>query len=162
VTLSRRRFRLANVSIEVPVTLEKDISSIHRKGDPRMLSTQVTIERSPQVVWDYLTEPQNWKTWWGGGLKSAQWREGGKLDWEEGGTSRVEAIVPAQMMRLAGPWMTTTFTPSRQLANEAGSGAESDLRSRCIESHSPLEATTNPVNLVNSVKLPCGPRRKEK
>lgn len=75
-----------------------------------MLSTQITIERSPEAVWEYLTEPQNWKTWWGGGLKSAQWREGGELDWEVGGTSRIEAIVPGKMVRMAGPWMSTTFT----------------------------------------------------
>lgn len=75
-----------------------------------MLNAEITIERSPEIVWAYFTEPRNWEKWWGGGLKAAQWREGGKLEWALGGSSPIEAITPGRMIQIAGSWMSTTFT----------------------------------------------------
>lgn len=75
-----------------------------------MLNAEITIERSPEIVWAYFTEPRNWEKWWGGGLKAAQWREGGKLEWALGGSSPIEAITPGRMVQIAGGWMSTTFT----------------------------------------------------
>ena len=74
-----------------------------------MLNAEITIERSPEIVWAYFTEPRNWEKWWGGGLKAAQWREGGKLEWALGGSSPIEAIIPGKMVQIAGSWMSTTF-----------------------------------------------------
>ena len=75
-----------------------------------MLDAEITIERSPEIVWAYFTEPRNWEKWWGGGLKAVQWREGGKLEWASGNSSPIEAITPGRMVQIAGFWMSTTFT----------------------------------------------------
>jgi uncharacterized protein YndB with AHSA1/START domain len=75
-----------------------------------MLSATVTIERSPEVVWAYFTEPQNWERWWGGGMKSARWRRGGELVWALGGASQVLDITPGQRVVIRGSWMDTTWT----------------------------------------------------
>lgn len=78
-----------------------------------MLETRVTIERSPETVWNYFTDAGNWRTWWDSGAKVAQWREGGRIEWEKGGASQIEAIVPGEMVRLRGAWMSTTFAFER-------------------------------------------------
>jgi uncharacterized protein YndB with AHSA1/START domain/predicted RNA-binding Zn-ribbon protein involved in translation (DUF1610 family) len=74
-----------------------------------MLNAEITIERSPEIVWTYFTEPRNWEKW-RGGMKAAQWCEGGKLEWALGGSSPIEAIIPGRMVQIAGSWMSTTFT----------------------------------------------------
>jgi len=75
-----------------------------------MLKAEITIKRSPEVVWDYFTKTRNWEKWWGGGLKSAQWRKGGKLEWASGGSSPIQAITPGKMVQTVGSWADTTFT----------------------------------------------------
>jgi uncharacterized protein YndB with AHSA1/START domain/transcription elongation factor Elf1 len=75
-----------------------------------MLKAEITIKRSPEIVWAYFTEPGNWENWWGGGLKSAQWRKGGKLEWALGGSSPIQAITPGRMVQTSGSWADTTFT----------------------------------------------------
>ncbi len=81
-----------------------------------MLSTEITIERPPEAVWAYFTEPGNWEKW-RGGVKAAQWRQGGRIVWALGGSSLIKAITPGKMIRIAGSWMTTTYT-----FNPLGSG----------------------------------------
>jgi uncharacterized protein YndB with AHSA1/START domain len=75
-----------------------------------MINVEITIERTPEIVWGYFTEPKNWVKWWGGGLKAAQWQKNGKLEWAMGGSSSIEAIIPNKMLRIDGGWMSTTFT----------------------------------------------------
>lgn len=74
------------------------------------MNIEIAIERTPEIVWGYFTDPQNWAKWWGGGLKAAQWRQGGKIEWALGGSSSIEAIIPNKMVKIAGDWMSTTFT----------------------------------------------------
>jgi uncharacterized protein YndB with AHSA1/START domain len=76
----------------------------------QMLNAEITIERPLEIVWAYFTEPRHWEKWWGGGLKAAQWREGGELEWALGGSSPIEAIIPGRMVQIAGSWMSKTFT----------------------------------------------------
>ena len=75
-----------------------------------MLEAEITIERSSEIVWDYFTNTKNWEKWWGGGLKSADWSEGGNLEWALGGSSPIQAITPGKMVQTIGSWMDTTFT----------------------------------------------------
>ena len=75
-----------------------------------MFKAKITIKRSPEVVWDYFIEPKNWEKWWGGGLKSAQWHQGGNLEWALGGSSPIQAITPGKMVQTLGNMMDTTFT----------------------------------------------------
>lgn len=75
-----------------------------------MLKAEITIKRSPDIVWDYFTNTNNWEKWWGGGLKSAEWLKEGKLYWALGGSSSIQAITPGKMVQTVGSWMDTTFT----------------------------------------------------
>jgi uncharacterized protein YndB with AHSA1/START domain len=75
-----------------------------------MFNTEITIERSPEVVWRYFTEPKHWIKWWGGGLKSTRWTKGGSLTWEGGGSSSITAFVKGKMVELKGSWMSTKFS----------------------------------------------------
>lgn len=75
-----------------------------------MLVAEVKVERDAETVWMYFTEPANWAKWWGGGLKSADWRLGGNLVWEVGGTAPIAALVPRRKIQITGPWMDTVFT----------------------------------------------------
>lgn len=74
------------------------------------MNAEIIIERSPKAVWAYFTEPGNWDKWWGGELKTAQWREGGKLEWAKGGSSSIEAITPGRMVQIDSRWFSQTFT----------------------------------------------------
>lgn len=75
-----------------------------------MLVAEIVIERPVKVVWAYFTKPKHWEKWWGGGLRSAEWRPGGRLEWALGGASPVEDVIPARKVRIRGAWMTTTWT----------------------------------------------------
>ncbi len=75
-----------------------------------MLTAEIIIERPVKVVWAYFTKPQHWEKWWGGGLRRAEWKPGGKLEWALGGASLIEDVIPARMARIRGAWMTTTWT----------------------------------------------------
>lgn len=70
-----------------------------------MLEAEITIERSSTTVWKYFTNPRHWEKWWGGGMKSAQWRKGGKLVWVLGGMSEVLDIIPGEGVIISGYWM---------------------------------------------------------
>jgi uncharacterized protein YndB with AHSA1/START domain len=51
-----------------------------------MPKTEVTINRSPKMVWGYVTNKKKWKKWWGSSLKKVDpaWEEGATLVWKEG------------------------------------------------------------------------------
>ena len=74
------------------------------------MNVEITIERTPEIVWGYFIEPKNWAKWWSGGLKAARWQKGGKLEWALGGSSPIDEIIPNKMVKIAGGWMSTTFT----------------------------------------------------
>jgi uncharacterized protein YndB with AHSA1/START domain len=74
-----------------------------------MLETEITIERPLATVWKYFTECKTWERWWGGGMKSAQWRKGGKLVWTLGGSSEILDITPGQVVIIRGSWMDTRW-----------------------------------------------------
>ena len=74
-----------------------------------MLTAEIIIERSPKIVWAYFTETKNWEKW-RGGVKAAQWRKGGKVEWELGGSSPITDFTPGKMVQIAGSWMDTIFT----------------------------------------------------
>lgn len=76
-----------------------------------MMEAEIVIDRSPQTVWEYFTEPSHWEKWWGGAVKSAEWRDGGEVEWALGGSSPVRAIIPSKMLEMAGSFgMTIVFT----------------------------------------------------
>lgn len=74
-----------------------------------MIEAEVSIERSPQTVWAYFTEPSNWAKWWGGGMKAAQWAEGGQLEWSNGDLSSIETVSPGKEVHLGGTFMATSW-----------------------------------------------------
>jgi uncharacterized protein YndB with AHSA1/START domain len=74
-----------------------------------MFEAIIKVNRSPEVVWEYFTEAKNWEKWWGGGLKSAQWEQGGRLEWALGGSSPIQAITPGKKVQTLGSMMDTTF-----------------------------------------------------
>ena len=63
------------------------------------------INRSPQDVWRYFTESNNWSKWYGGKLVKVdpKWEEGGKLIWESGRPSIIKSIVPLKEITLEDP-----------------------------------------------------------
>ena len=75
-----------------------------------MLTAEIVIERPVKVVWTYFTNPKHWEKWWGGGLRHADWKPGGKLEWALGGASLIEDVILGRMVRIRGSWMTTTWT----------------------------------------------------
>lgn len=75
-----------------------------------MLKAEIAIERPPETVWTYFTEPGHWGEWWGGGLASADWVAGGRLIWALGGGSSIAAITPGKSVVMSGSWFDTTWT----------------------------------------------------
>lgn len=75
---------------------------------------RVAIGRSPEEVWAYVTEVQHWNEWNAASLSSAEWEEGGKLNWKVGGFSSILApLTPARIMhfQLVGAFtQDTVFT----------------------------------------------------
>jgi HEAT repeat protein/uncharacterized protein YndB with AHSA1/START domain len=92
---------------------EERSSSTSRSGK----GTEITVDRPPEVVWSYFTEPRNWETWWGGGLIAADWRAGGRVEWALGVPEKIEAITPGQMVVISGRWIDAAWT-----FDPAGSG----------------------------------------
>lgn len=62
-----------------------------------LFDASITISRTPEQVWSVFSNPDSWSVWWGGmGLSSADWQEGGKLNWGVGGYSTIVEIIPAR------------------------------------------------------------------
>lgn len=109
---AQRPPRLAAYAHPVGQT-DDDAETASRIVDTRetiMLAAEIKIERSVETVWAYFTTESNWSKWWGGALKSADWRTGSQLVWEVGGATAIKALVPRRKCQIGGPWMDTTFT----------------------------------------------------
>jgi hypothetical protein len=74
-------------------------------------STTVSINISYpiDVVWEYFVEPQNWIKWWGA-MMSVQWQKGGVIEWEDGGISTIDEILPKKGVKLSGYWVDHYIT----------------------------------------------------
>lgn len=78
------------------------------------IRVNVAIGRSPDEVWPYITEVEHWNEWNAASLSSAEWEEGGKLNWKVGGFSSILApLIPARTVhfQLVGVFtQDTVFT----------------------------------------------------
>jgi uncharacterized protein YndB with AHSA1/START domain len=72
-----------------------------------VIRAQVVIDRSPQIVWAYFTEVEHWHEWQGYGLESADWKPGGELRSELGGSSSIIELTPEKSVRYQ---LTGSFT----------------------------------------------------
>ncbi|HYB62003.1 MAG TPA: RDD family protein [Methylomirabilota bacterium] len=73
------------------------------------IQVETLIERPLDRVWEHFLATDEWEAWWGGGVKAADWREGGKVTWARGPESRITVFVPKQLVRIAGTWMDEIF-----------------------------------------------------
>jgi hypothetical protein len=76
------------------------------------ISHRITINRRAEDIWHYVTQPQNWAGWWGGGLKrvSPAWEKGAHLEWENGPSSTLSRCDPPKVMHIEGPQVETWLT----------------------------------------------------
>ena len=76
-----------------------------------MITVEIIINKNIDNVWDYFTKPENWKKWYGGGLKKVEpgWETGARMHWELGGSSPIDKLVPKELIRLSGAWMDTSY-----------------------------------------------------
>jgi len=114
-----------------------------------MPDAEITIERSPEIVWSYFTEPGNWEKWEDGVLKAAQWRKGGKLEWEGGGSSSISVFTSGKIVKIDERWKSTAYTfepdgigntivgiqstPSEEVDYSDGGAAESSRLISCLD-----------------------------
>jgi uncharacterized protein YndB with AHSA1/START domain len=84
-----------------------------------MPRASVTIRRSQQEVWDYLTQPEHWAQWWGAKLKQVtpSWQQGATLVWENESTAEITDLRVYEQIELTTTFMTTIFW-LRQQAND--------------------------------------------
>lgn len=60
-------------------------------GATMTLTSEITGERPPHVVWAYFTQPGNWRRWSCVSLESARREVGGRMRFEKNMVSIVEA-----------------------------------------------------------------------
>lgn len=89
---------------------EVRLTSSAVRGGLGMIQAATEVDRSPQEVWAYFTDHTTWESWWGGAMKSAEWKTGGKLVWALGGASEVISIEAAQRVVIRGTAMETTWS----------------------------------------------------
>jgi hypothetical protein len=64
------------------------------------IRAQLKIGRSVGSVWACITEVQHWSEWFGVGLTSAQWEQGGRLNLASGRFASILELTPAQELHL--------------------------------------------------------------
>jgi len=76
-----------------------------------MVRVEVRINRPCRIVWDYFTNPENWKKWTEGSLRLVppKWEEGATLVWERGPPSKILRAVPQREILIDSPYLRTTF-----------------------------------------------------
>jgi uncharacterized protein YndB with AHSA1/START domain len=76
-----------------------------------MPKVSITINRSSEIIWDYLKKPKNWKKWWGASISSVNpgWQNGDKITWENGDKSDLPVVRDQQEIQLSSRFMKTSF-----------------------------------------------------
>ncbi len=76
------------------------------------LKADITIDRPPQIVWDFFTDPENWQQWHGGALKRVdpKWQKGAALVWALGGQSTVLNVIPQETIEIEHTWTAHTWS----------------------------------------------------
>ena len=64
----------------------------------------VTITKPRKVVWEVITNPTTWKTWYGGELRKADpaWQKGARLVWAAGSASEITEFTPLELLCFGG------------------------------------------------------------
>jgi uncharacterized protein YndB with AHSA1/START domain len=80
-----------------------------------MLKSEIVVELPPYFVWAYFTQPDNWHQWSRLSLSTAHWEVGGRLRFEKGMTSTVDAIEEGSFVTFSDDWSeeTWSFEPTR-------------------------------------------------
>jgi uncharacterized protein YndB with AHSA1/START domain len=75
------------------------------------LLARISIKRSPDEVWDFFTNPDNWKDWWGGALTKVEprWEKGATLEWEMGRPSTILNLTLAKEIEIQNIWSSATW-----------------------------------------------------
>ena len=75
------------------------------------LEAKVSIKKSRDEVWNYFTNPSNWKQWWGGALARAEpgWDRGAGLVWELGSPSTILNLITLKQVEIQNVWSITTW-----------------------------------------------------
>jgi HEAT repeat protein/uncharacterized protein YndB with AHSA1/START domain len=85
------------------------------------VTVQTIINRSPETVWEFIVQASHWKQWNGVGLKSAEWKIGGRLYHEIGGFSTiVEPFSPPQKLQYHSDGMWSSHTTFALNPDESG------------------------------------------
>lgn len=81
-----------------------------------MITVNTIIERPASDVWAYLARVENWKQWWGGGVKAVQpgWQNGAQILWELGGSSTLLRVEEGKLIVIQGAWMDSSITLTPQ------------------------------------------------
>jgi hypothetical protein len=72
---------------------------------------RISVQRSSEDVWDFTTDPSNWKDWWGGALQEVNpaWQSGASLIWAMGRPSTVISAVRLKEIRIRHDWSIATI-----------------------------------------------------
>jgi len=75
------------------------------------LEAKVSIKRSRDEVWNYFTNPSNWKQWWGGSLARVEpgWDRGAALVWKLGRPSTILNLITPKQVEIQNVWSITTW-----------------------------------------------------
>lgn len=76
-----------------------------------MPKTELFIERSVEIVWDYVINQENWYKWWGTTLDEVNpsWQSGAKLVWGNGNKSNLVIVKPQTEFKISSMFMNTTY-----------------------------------------------------
>lgn len=72
-----------------------------------MIKADVTINRSIEDVWQFLTQPENWQRWWGGGMSDVKpgWFPHSVIRWTNGDTSQLGDCIFRRLLRVQSSGM---------------------------------------------------------
>lgn len=75
------------------------------------LEAKISIKRPPDEVWDYFTNPDKWKDWWGGALTNVEpkWEKGASLVWAMGRPSTILNLTRVKEIEIRNVWSNTTW-----------------------------------------------------
>jgi tetratricopeptide (TPR) repeat protein len=84
------------------------------KEKSMFITSQITINCSPDKVWEFITTIENWKEWRDSNLKEIKpgWQEGATLVWKNGET-KLGTVNPGQLIQFPSIFFTTTYRFTR-------------------------------------------------
>ncbi len=74
-----------------------------------MLTTEIVVESPPYFVWACFVHADNWGAWAKVSLSTAHWEVGGRLYFEKGVTSTVDAISEGHSVTFGDTWSEETW-----------------------------------------------------